>query len=147
MAVRFGIIASVFLRPQVSCDVMLCHWKSCYCCSTWRWRHNDLSKIGTACPKKQCCIPKNLSSLSERLVDSVNAKTKYTVRKWSNFLIVTGQSVFQVCRRNTHTFCYNTFLYTSRQYFAVCSLGTAANSCLTVYLLLANVRVCVARLR
>lgn len=47
---RFGAVAVVVLRLQVSCDVLLCHWMSGFC------------HIEGTCPLTQHLIPKYLNS-------------------------------------------------------------------------------------
>jgi hypothetical protein len=108
-----------------------------YWCPTWRWRH-----IGTPWPQIQCHLRETLSSPFKRWLDSVNAETEYKVLQVWTFWLYWVCRYFRYVGEILEHFVRAHHCYI-HQYFAVRSLGSAADNYVTytVYLFLANVRV------
>jgi len=113
--------------PTVVTDVplWLLMFNSGYWYSTWWWWH-----IGTPWPQTQYHLPETLSSLFKRWLDSVNTETEYTVLQVWTFWLWWVCQYFRYVGEILKCFVRAHHCYT-HQYFAVRSLGTAADNCVT----------------
>jgi len=108
---------------------------------TRRWRH-----IGTTWPQTKCHQKPRVLCLKENWTVWMQRQTTLCFKSlsfWLWWVCQYSRYVGEIleCFVRAHRCC-------THQYFAVRSLGTAAGNCVTdtVYLFVANVRVCVAHL-